>query len=204
MRKIYTLLMTALVVGAAVFVCGCTSLRGDDRNQTSAEMPAGANLTVVEVLNRDDNFSTFVWALGASKLEATLAGPGPYTVFAPTDEAFDRLPPGTLDDLLKDPKGNLAEVLLYHMTPGAYTASDVASNKTIATLQGNPLAVGVTGGDVAVNGARVVRADIPAKNGVIHAIDTVLIPPEVTLQEGNEMAMNVTPSGTGDTTNTTK
>lgn len=200
MRKIYTLLMAISVIGAAVLICGCTSLRGDDRNQTPAPAPAGANLTVVEVLNRDDNFSTFVWALGASKLEGTLAGPGPYTVFAPTDEAFDRLPPGTLDDLLKDPKGNLAEVLLYHMTPGAYTASDIAANKTIATLQGNPLA----GGDAAVNGARVIRADIPAENGFVHAIDTVLIPPEVILQEENETATNVTPSGTGGTTNATE
>ncbi|NQS77845.1 MAG: fasciclin domain-containing protein [Methanoculleus bourgensis] len=199
MRTTCTLLMVALVLGAAVLVCGCTSLREDNvQNQTPAGAP-GENLTIDEVLVRDGNFSTFVRALDASRLEGLLTGPGPYTVFAPTDEAFSRLPPGTLDELFEDPKGNLAEILLYHVAPGEYPASEDA---TIATVQGSPIDLDATGESMTVNGAKVVRADIPAANGVIHAIDAVLLPPEITLPVINATATD-TPTGTGNTTNTT-
>lgn len=199
MRTTCTLLMVALVLGAAVLVCGCTSLRGDNvQNQTPAGAP-GENLTIDEVLVRDGNFSTFVRALDASRLEGLLTGPGPYTVFAPTDEAFSRLPPGTLDELFEDPKGNLAEALLYHVAPGEYPASEDA---TIATVQGSPIDLDATGESMTVNGAKVVRADIPAANGVIHAIDAVLLPPEITLPVINATATD-TPTETGNTTNTT-
>ena len=184
---------------AAVLVCGCTSLRGDNvQNQTPAGAP-GENLTIDEVLVRDGNFSTFVRALDASRLEGLLTGPGPYTVFAPTDEAFSRLPPGTLDELFEDPKGNLAEALLYHVAPGEYPAS---TGGTIATVQGSPIDLDATGESMTVNGAKVVRADIPAANGVIHAIDAVLLPPEITLPVINETATD-TSTETGNTTNTT-
>ena len=188
MRTTCTLLMVALVFGAAALVCGCTSIQGEsDQNQTAAGTPVDEDLVGVDaVLVGDENFSVFVGALGAAGLEGMLAGPGPYTVFAPTDEAFDRLPPGTLDELFKDPKGNLAEILLYHVVPGAYPASAVAANETLATVQGNPIAVDATGEGVTVNGALVVRTDIPAANGVVHAIDAVLVPPDVTLPVINE------------------
>jgi uncharacterized surface protein with fasciclin (FAS1) repeats len=199
MRTTCTLLMVALVLGAAVLVCGCTSLREDNvQNQTPAGAP-GENLTIDEVLVRDGNFSTFVRALDASRLEGLLTGPGPYTVFAPTDEAFSRLPPGTLDELFEDPKGNLAEALLYHVAPGEYPASEDA---TIATVQGSPIVLDATGEGMTVNGAKVVRADIPAANGVIHAIDAVLLPPEITLPVINETATD-TSTETGNTTNIT-
>jgi uncharacterized surface protein with fasciclin (FAS1) repeats len=199
MRTTCTLLMVALVLGAAVLVCGCTSLREDNvQNQTPAGAP-GENLTIDEVLVRDGNFSTFVRALDASRLEGLLTGPGPYTVFAPTDEAFSRLPPGTLDELFEDPKGNLAEALLYHVAPGEYPAS---TGGTIATVQGSPIDLDATGESMTVNGAKVVRADIPAANGVIHAIDAVLLPPEITLPVINATATD-TPTETGNTTNTT-
>ena len=191
--------MVALALGAAVLVCGCTSLREDNvQNQTPAGTP-GENLTIDEVLARDGNFSTFVRALDASRLEGLLTGSGPYTVFAPTDEAFSRLPPGTLDELFEDPKGNLAEALLYHVAPGEYPAS---TGGTIATVQGSPIDLDATGESMTVNGAKVVRADIPAANGVIHAIDAVLLPPEITLPVINATATD-TPTETGNTTNTT-
>ena len=199
MRTTCTLLMVALVLGAAVLVCGYTSLRGDNvQNQTPAGTP-GENLTIDEVLARDGNFSTFVRALDASRLEGLLTGSGPYTVFAPTDEAFSRLPLGTLAELFEDPKGNLAEILLYHVAPGEYPASEDA---TIATVQGSPIVLDATGEGMTVNGAKVVRADIPAANGVIHAIDAVLLPPEITLPVINETATD-TSTETGNTTNIT-
>ena len=199
MRTTCTLLMVALVLGAAVLVCGCTSLREDNvQNQTPAGTP-GENLTIDEVLARDGNFSTFVRALDASRLEGLLTGSGPYTVFAPTDEAFSRLPPETLDELFEDPKGNLAEALLYHVAPGEYPAS---TGGTIATVQGSPIDLDATGESMTVNGAKVVRADIPAANGVIHAIDAVLLPPDITLPVINETATD-TSTETGNTTNIT-
>lgn len=200
MRTDYAPLMIALAIGA-VLVSGCTGLSGDDApNGTPAETPAGESLTVVEVLDRDGNFSILIHALDAAELEKTLARPGPYTVFAPTDEAFGRLPEAAMEELFADPKGNLAEVLLYHMVPGRYTVSGIAADGTVATIQGNPIAVGTTGETLTVNGARVIRADIPAANGVIHAIDAVMLPPDVTLPATNETVEDVATNETSEET----
>ncbi|HOB18001.1 MAG TPA: fasciclin domain-containing protein [Candidatus Methanoculleus thermohydrogenotrophicum] len=186
MRKTFTPLMVAFILVAAALVCGCTDLQEDgDQNQPAAGMPVDEDLMPVdEILVQDGNFSTFVQALGASRLEGLLAGQGPYTVFAPTDEAFDRLQPGTLDELMMDPKGNLAEILLYHVVPPG--EDPVSGGGTIVTVQGSPIIVDTTGEGMTVNGARVIQADIPAANGVIYAIDTVLIPPDITLPVINE------------------
>lgn len=201
MRTNCALFITVLAIGAAVLVCGCTDLMGDDApdltNGTPVEAPAGESLTIGELLARDGNFSILIHAFDAAGLEGALAGPGPYTIFAPTDEAFDRLPETAMDELFDDPKGNLAEILLYHMAPDEYTASGLAANDTVATVQGNPLAVDASGGNVAVDGAEVIRADMLAANGVVHAIDAVMIPPDVTLQAMNETAANVTANTTG-------
>jgi uncharacterized surface protein with fasciclin (FAS1) repeats len=201
MQANYALFITVLAIGATVLVCGCTDLTGDDglnrTNGTPVEAPAGENLTIIELLDQDGNFSTLLQALDAAGLEKTFAGPGPYTVFAPTDEAFGRLPDTMMEELFDDPKGNLAEILLYHMAPDEYTASDLAANDTVATVQGNPVTVGVSGGNVAVNDAEVIRADMLAANGVVHAIDAVMIPPDVTLQAMNETAANATANATG-------
>ncbi|WP_214083903.1 fasciclin domain-containing protein [Methanoculleus sp.] len=201
MRTNYVLFITVLAIGAAVLVCGCTGPTGGDApnqtNGTPAETPAGENLTIDEVVVRDGNFSILIQALDAAGLEGALTGPGPYTVFAPTDEAFGRLPETVMEELFDDPKGNLAEILLYHMAPDRYTASDLAANDTIATIQGNPAAIGASGGKVTVNGAEVVRADMLAANGVVHAIDAVMIPPDVTLQAMNETAAGVAANTTG-------
>lgn len=201
MRTNHALFITILAIGAGVLICGCTGLTGDDApdrtNGTPIEAPAGGSLTIGEVLARDGNFSTLIHAIDAAGLEGALAGPGPYTIFAPTDEAFGRLPDTAMEELFGDPKGNLAEILLYHMAPDEYTASGLTANDTVATIQGNQVTVGDSGGNLAVNGAEVVRADIPAANGVIHAIDAVMIPPDVTLQAMNETVADVTATATG-------
>ncbi|KLK88050.1 fasciclin [Methanoculleus sediminis] len=201
MRTNCALFITVLAIGAAVLICGCTGLPGGDgqnrTNGTPSETPVGGSLTADEVLARDGNFSAFLHALDAAGLKGTLAGPGPYTVFAPTDEAFSRVPETMMDELFDDPKGNLAETLLYHMAPGRYTSAEITANDTVPSIQGNPIGVAAGGESVTVDGARVIRADIPAANGVIHAIDAVMIPPDVTLSPTNETAENVTANATG-------
>jgi len=108
----------------------------------------------------------------------TLKGPGPFTVFAPTDAAFAKLPAGTLATLLKDPKGELTRILTYHVVPGKVMAADITDGMTAKTVEGDTLKFTIKDGKVYVNGAQVTTADVPASNGVIHVIDGVLIPPK--------------------------
>jgi uncharacterized surface protein with fasciclin (FAS1) repeats len=123
-------------------------------------------------------FKTLVAAVQAAGLVETLKGKGPFTVFAPTDEAFAKLPPGTVEDLLKpENKAKLQKVLTYHVVPGKVMASDIKPGKQdVATVQGAKVAV-AGGAGVMVNDAKVVKADIAADNGVIHVIDKVIMPP---------------------------
>ena len=122
-------------------------------------------------------FTTLVAAVKAAGLVDTLKGPGPFTVFAPTDAAFAKLPPGTLDSLLKpENKAKLVAILTYHVVPGKVMAADVVKLKTAKTVQGQSLTIKVKDGKVMVNNANVTKTDIEASNGVIHVIDTVLMP----------------------------
>lgn len=118
-------------------------------------------------------FKTLATALGAADLVPTLKGKGPFTVFAPTDEAFAKIPKADLDALLKDKK-KLAAVLTYHVVPGKAMAANVKAGK-VKTLQGSEITITTTGG-VMVNNAKVIKTDIVADNGVIHVIDTVIMP----------------------------
>jgi uncharacterized surface protein with fasciclin (FAS1) repeats len=122
-------------------------------------------------------FSTLVAAVKAAGLVDTLKGPGPFTVFAPTDEAFAKLPKGTVEDLLKpENKEKLAAILTYHVVPGKVMAADIAGKKTnVKSVQGSELAVDASSG-VKINDATVTTADIATSNGVIHVIDTVVMP----------------------------
>jgi len=120
------------------------------------------------------HFTTFVAAINAAGLTAELAGKGPFTVFAPTDEAFKKLPAGAYDNLLKD-AGKLRAILNYHVVSGYFMARDLKSGE-VATVQGTPLTAAVFSSDVRVNGARVTKADIAATNGIVHAIDAVILP----------------------------
>jgi uncharacterized surface protein with fasciclin (FAS1) repeats len=134
--------------------------------------------TIVDVAVEAGTFKTLVTALKAADLVGALQGKGPFTVFAPTDAAFAKLPAGTVDALLKDPK-KLAAILTYHVVPGKVMAEDVikAGGAEPNTLEGQALDIQVRDGKVYVNGAQVTTADVTASNGVIHVIDTVLLPP---------------------------
>jgi len=133
--------------------------------------------TIVDIAVADGRFTTLVAAVQAAGLVETLQGPGPFTVFAPTDEAFAKLPEGTLEALLQDPAA-LKNILLYHVASGRLAASDVAAMTSLETLQGSSVTIKVDGEKVFVNDAQVIITDIQASNGVIHVIDSVLIPPQ--------------------------
>ena len=128
---------------------------------------------IVDTAVAAGSFKTLATALQAAGLIDTLKGPGPFTVFAPTDAAFAKIPKADLDALLKD-KAKLTAVLTYHVVPGRVMAKDVKAG-SVKTVQGGMLTLGTTGG-VTVNNAKVVQADVVASNGVIHVIDTVVLP----------------------------
>lgn len=132
---------------------------------------------IVETAAGAGQFKTLVTAVKAAGLVETLKGEGPFTVFAPTDDAFAKLPKGTLEDLLKpENKGKLASILKYHVVAGKVMASDIKGKKTeVKTVEGSELSVDATSG-VKIDEANVVSADIAASNGVIHVIDTVVMP----------------------------
>jgi uncharacterized surface protein with fasciclin (FAS1) repeats len=132
---------------------------------------------IVDTAVAAGNFKTLVTALKAAGLVDTLKGPGPFTVFAPTDEAFAKLPPGTVQDLLKpENKEKLVAILTYHVVSGDVMAKDVMKMTEAKTLNGKDVKISVQGGKVMINDATVVKADIACSNGVIHVIDSVLIP----------------------------
>jgi uncharacterized surface protein with fasciclin (FAS1) repeats len=138
-----------------------------------ASLPAlGADLIATAVA--DGSFKTFVKAVQAAGLTDTLKGPGPFTVFAPTDHAFSKLPPGTLDELMKD-KVRLAQVLTYHILPGETLVAQFKPGPA-KTVQGNMLTLTSDNGKVTVDNANVIQSDVTADNGVIQAIDAVLMP----------------------------
>ena len=135
--------------------------------------------TVVDVAVKNGSFNTLVAAIKAAGLVETLSGKGPFTILAPTDAAFAKLPAGTLEMLLKpENKKQLVEILTFHVVPGVAAYSDAVVKMTeVPTVLGSPVAVKVVGGKVMLNGATVVAVDVEATNGVIHVIDTVLMPP---------------------------
>jgi uncharacterized surface protein with fasciclin (FAS1) repeats len=150
--------ITRLLAGAALAVASSAAFAAD----------------LVETASSAGQFKTLVAALEQADLVDTLKGAGPYTVFAPTDAAFAKLPKGALDDLLQDQK-KLAAVLTYHVVPGKVMSADVKPGK-VRTVQGQSLTVATKDGAVMVNDARVVKTDISASNGVIHVIDSVVLP----------------------------
>jgi uncharacterized surface protein with fasciclin (FAS1) repeats len=131
-------------------------------------------MNIVETAVKNGNFKTLVAAVTAAELVDTLSGEGPFTVFAPSDDAFAKLPEGTVESLLKD-KQKLASILTYHVVSGKHLASDVSKQQSIKTVQGQELTI-KNGDGVTVDNAKVVSADIVTDNGVIHVIDTVVLP----------------------------
>jgi uncharacterized surface protein with fasciclin (FAS1) repeats len=135
------------------------------------------NKDIVDTAVDAGQFNTLAKALQAAGLVDTLKGKGPFTVFAPTDEAFAKLPAGTLEELLKpENKDKLVGILTYHVVAGEVKASDVVKLASAKTVNGNPLKIVPMSGNVMINDANVVKADILCSNGVIHVIDTVLLP----------------------------
>ncbi|MCS6843919.1 MAG: fasciclin domain-containing protein [Caldilineales bacterium] len=131
---------------------------------------------IVDTAVAAGNFKTLVAAVQAAGLVNTLKGAGPFTVFAPTDQAFAKLPAGTVESLLKDPKA-LSNILLFHVVPGKVMAAQVKDGLTATTAQGSPVTFSVKDGVASINGARIIATDVEASNGVIHVIDTVILPP---------------------------
>jgi uncharacterized surface protein with fasciclin (FAS1) repeats len=177
-----TLMLIASVLALAVGVAAC----GDDGEETTGAAateenvaaPAAAEENIVAVAQDTPDLSTLVRAVSAAGLVETLEEPGPYTVFAPTNQAFEALG-GTLDTLLEPQnKAELAEVLTYHVVPGELTSSELSDGQKLKTVQGGTLEVRIADGEVTVNGAKVATADVEASNGVVHVIDEVLTPPQ--------------------------
>jgi uncharacterized surface protein with fasciclin (FAS1) repeats len=138
---------------------------------------AGSQKDIVDTAVDAGSFNTLAAALDAGGLVETLKGEGPFTVFAPTDEAFAKLPEGTVDNLLKpENKDQLVAVLTYHVVPGKVTSEQVVELTEAKTVNGQSVAIAVQDGKVMIDKAQVVQADVMASNGVIHVIDTVLLP----------------------------
>jgi uncharacterized surface protein with fasciclin (FAS1) repeats len=140
----------------------------------SAASSFAAAADIVDTAASAGQFNTLVKAVQAAGLVDTLKGKGPFTVFAPTDEAFAKLPPGTVESLLQD-KQKLTQVLTYHVVPGRVTAAQVKPGP-VKTVQGQSLRVRSEGGNVTVDNAKVIKTDVMASNGVIHVIDSVVLP----------------------------
>lgn len=150
-----------------------------------AEETKPASLDLVATMVSAGNFKTLSGVLEKAGLTETLKGAGPFTIFAPTDDAFAALPEGELDKLLADPV-KLKQLLLYHVVPGKVLASELSAMTSIKTMQGQELEVTVDGSDILVDDALIIGTDLQASNGVIHSIDTVLLP----LEEEPEVSGN--------------
>ena len=174
MRKLFvpTIATVAVFAGSAVALAG-----GGSANDAPAQTAAKPKKTITEKVVASKRFDTLESLVVSAGLAETLSGTGPYTVFAPTDKAFSKVPAETLEALGNDPDA-LRRVLLYHAAAGRYPAARVVRKRSIETLAGPRLKVKATKRAVRVGGARVITPDIKTSNGVIHAIDRVLIPPQ--------------------------
>lgn len=170
MKKLLTVALCLLLCASFLY---CAKKEEAPKEEAALAAPGD----IVEIALADGRFTTLVKAIEAAGLVETLKGEGPFTVFAPTDEAFAKLPPGTIDALLADVP-QLKNILLYHVVPGKVMAADVVNLTSAATALGPEIVIATTPeGTVTVNGANVVITDIEARNGVIHVIDAVIIPP---------------------------
>ena len=198
MKKISVVSLSVLVVLALVLAACAPAAPAPVAPPPAEPMPAATMpapepepeaepMTIVDVAVADGRFTTLAAALGAAGLVETLQGEGPFTVFAPTDEAFAQLPEGTVEVLLGDIPA-LTEILLYHVVAGEVKAADVVGLSSADTVGGMPLKISVEGDKVMINGAQVLITDVMADNGVIHVIDSVLLPPgdivEVAVADG--------------------
>ena len=175
--------VASLILGAGLL--GAASAQSPAPSATPSPSPAATVASIptvkedlIAVAQSAGNFKTFLKAVEAAGLTSTLQKPGPYTVFAPTDTAFSKLPAGTLDDLLKpENKAKLVATLSYHIAPGKYTNTDLLKLDEVKTLQGTEVDVDSPDGKlIEIDEAKILGADVEAANGVLHAIDAVLQP----------------------------
>jgi uncharacterized surface protein with fasciclin (FAS1) repeats len=173
MSNLNTILASAIT--AAVFATGMSAACADSMSYTNTTASAPmAKADIVDTAIGAGQFNTLAKALTAAGLVETLKGPGPFTVFAPTDAAFAKIPADKLNALLAD-KAALTKVLTYHVVPGRVVATDVKSGQ-VKTVEGEFLTINVSPAGVKVNNANVIKTDVMASNGVIHVIDTVVVP----------------------------
>jgi uncharacterized surface protein with fasciclin (FAS1) repeats len=170
-RMLFALTVIALMATAPAFAhcgaCGTGEAHGHAAEAASAD--------IVGVASSAGSFNTLLAAAKAAGLVGTLQSDGPFTVFAPTDEAFAKLPEGAIDNLLANPD-KLKQILLYHVVPGKVMASDVVGLSSATTAQGSDISIAVKGDSVMIDNAKVLKTDVMASNGVIHVIDTVIVP----------------------------
>jgi transforming growth factor-beta-induced protein len=185
--KAFKSILTTAAITSSLFLVACSD--SDDSTGPSEGMSSETQISsstdtgnmgqsIVDIAVGNSDFETLTAALTAADLVSTLEGEGPFTVFAPTDDAFAALPEGTLDALLADPSGDLKDILLYHVVSGAVKAETVVTLDKASTVGGSDVTIEVIDGKVILNGSvEVVSTDIEASNGVIHVIDAVLLPP---------------------------
>jgi len=167
-------ILTVAAIAAAVVIT--PNLIASECSASKSASASAGGKDLVTVAGSADNFKTLVAAIKAAGLVETLQGKGPFTVFAPTDEAFAKLPAGTVEELLKpENKEKLVAILTYHVLSGKVMAADVKTMEA-KTVQGQSVEIVVADAGVTVNGAKVVKTDVPAENGVIHVIDAVILP----------------------------
>jgi uncharacterized surface protein with fasciclin (FAS1) repeats len=176
MKRRFSILLSAAALIAAA--CTTAATPAPTTAPTSASSPtATVAEDIVATATKAGSFTTLLKAATAAGLAETLQGPGPFTVFAPTDAAFAKLPAGTLDSLLADP-AKLKGILLYHVVSGKVMAADVVKLDSANSVEGSPIAIAVKDGKVYLNDSAMVTAtDVAASNGVIHVIDEVILPP---------------------------
>ena len=178
--KRWRIVAAALLIAAvSLTVAACGEDEQEEVAASPASSPAAATADIVDTLAADGRFTTLISALEAAGLDEALRGPGPFTVFAPTDDAFAALPTGALDDLLADPTGALTDVLSYHVVPDeAVPSSDFADGAKWATLLPDESLVMYMGTDneLYVNDVKIIESDVQATNGAIHIIEGILVP----------------------------
>jgi uncharacterized surface protein with fasciclin (FAS1) repeats len=183
MKKNFFAMLSVVVLSSAFFIaCNNNGEKKPAEDTTvvknePAAPPAEAPKDVVDIAIGSADHSTLVAAVKAAGLVETLKGAGPFTIFAPTNAAFNALPAGTVDNLLKpEKKADLTKILTYHVVAGSVKAADLTDGQKVKTLQGEELTVSIKDGKVMINGANVTAADLVGSNGVIHVIDAVLMP----------------------------
>jgi uncharacterized surface protein with fasciclin (FAS1) repeats len=167
MKKIKALI-TAVVLGTVLLTGNASASDGSEENKSD----------IVDLAASTDFLSTLVAAVKAGGLVETLKGDGPFTVFAPTNDAFAALPEGTVESLLKpENKDKLVQILTYHVVPGKVKSTDLRDGMKASTVQGSDIMIHISGESVKINDAKVSAADIMASNGIVHVIDKVILPP---------------------------